>query len=51
MRYKITMCLELDIDGTREEAYDIVYEDKIEILEGQAENIEIVSVEPTNENL
>ena len=49
MRYKITMCLELEIDGTREEAYDIVHEDKIEILEGQAENVEIISVEPINE--
>ena len=49
MRYKIAMCLELEIDGTREEAYDIVREDKIEILEGQAENVEILSVDPIDE--
>ena len=50
MRYKVTMRLDMDIDGTLEEVMEIIQEDKIEILEGLAENVQIILVEK-NEDL
>ena len=49
MRYKVTMCLDIEIDGTVEEVYDFFLEDKDKLLKRHSELVEIVSVEPVSD--
>ena len=49
MRYKVTMCLDIEIDGTVEEVYDFFLEDKDKLLKRHSELVEIVSVVPVSD--